>query len=91
VAPLIGLWLICAVAGVFVGQARGRHPVEGALFGGLLGPIGLLILALGEDRRQKCWECGGPMEDGARRCRHCGYDRSEKGRGAPRAPRPGGK
>jgi len=38
--------LIFAYAGAYVATQKNREPLEGALLGGLLGPIGLLIAAV---------------------------------------------
>ena len=39
------IWIICAVIGALIGESKGRK-VEGALLGGLLGLLGVLIIAL---------------------------------------------
>ena len=65
-------WLaVGAFVGYLCGQARGREG-EGVLLGLLLGPIGWLIVLCIPDKRKKCFECGGAVVAGARRCRHCG-------------------
>jgi hypothetical protein len=43
---LFVVWLIMAGFGAYVGGEKGRDPIEGAIFGFLLGPFGLLIVAL---------------------------------------------
>jgi hypothetical protein len=39
------LWLVCAVVGALIAQSKNRSPVVGALWGGLLGVIGVVIIA----------------------------------------------
>jgi len=67
---IVGL-IISSLIGALIGKYKGRTG-EGALAGFLLGPIGWLIAALFEDRRQRCSECGGVIVEGARKCMHCG-------------------
>jgi hypothetical protein len=43
------------------------------VWGGLLGPIGWIIV-LFLDHREKCGECRGPIVEGAKRCQHCGAE-----------------
>lgn len=42
---LLVVWVVCAILGALIGEAKGRR-LEGAALGGLLGLFGLLILAL---------------------------------------------
>lgn len=70
--PVLGVWALCSLVGVFLAEHRGRWRIEGFMWGALLGPIGLLIMALGPDFRPYCSECGGVLAPEARRCRHCG-------------------
>ena len=44
------VWIIFGVIGHFIGKQKGR-PVEGAVLGVLLGPIGLLVVHFGPDYR----------------------------------------
>jgi hypothetical protein len=69
-AFIIG-FVICALVGALIGQCKGR-PGSGVVWGGLLGPIGWLIVALLTDLRPQCGECGGIIVEGARKCMHCG-------------------
>lgn len=39
------IWVLMAVVGYFIGEPKNRG-VEGALWGGLLGVIGIVIIAL---------------------------------------------
>jgi hypothetical protein len=39
------LLVVSALAGIYVAQAKKRHEVEGAIFGVLFGPLGVLIEA----------------------------------------------
>jgi hypothetical protein len=42
---LLCLWLIAAVVGSIIANAKNRSPIEGLLWGGLLSVLGLIILA----------------------------------------------
>lgn len=63
--------LIGLLVGWLAGERRGDR-YTGAALGVLLGPIGWLITLCGDDKREKCPECGGVLAPGARRCMHCG-------------------
>ncbi len=71
--------IICGFIGRTVGERKGRAEA-GFLFGALLGPIGILIIAVGPDvkaeqealRARKCPACKGIVPDDARKCMHCG-------------------
>lgn len=72
-------WLIVAVlaiANTAVGWAIGvsrKRPIDGAVVGFILGPIGwLLMLFLFADERPRCPACGGVVNEGYAKCRHCG-------------------
>lgn len=43
---IVGAWVGCAGFGAYVAKERRRSLVEGAIFGGLLGPLGVLIEVL---------------------------------------------
>ena len=45
-ALIIGIPVICAALGVYVASVKGRPPVEGVIFGGLLGPLGVIVVAM---------------------------------------------
>ena len=48
--PVIALiWVVCAIAGALIG-ARSGHRINGMFFGLLLGPLGVLIVALWKPR-----------------------------------------
>jgi DNA-directed RNA polymerase subunit RPC12/RpoP len=70
---LIFFWLIIgAVVGGLIGATR-NNVGSGVVWGALLGPIGwIIVLCL--DNRPRCWQCKEPVNPGARRCPHCGYD-----------------
>src|SRR6266403_2493019 len=64
-------WIACILVGALIGKYRGRLD-SGVIWAALLGPIGWLVVALMEDMRPKCIECGGVVVQGARKCLHCG-------------------
>ncbi len=69
----ISFWLIVgAVVGGLIGATR-NNAGSGVLWGALLGPIGWIIV-LFLDNRRKCLECKAPLNEGATRCSHCGFD-----------------
>ena len=43
---LLAIWLVLAGFGAYVAGQKQRDPIEGAIFGFLLGPIGIVIVAL---------------------------------------------
>lgn len=45
-AGIVGVWLACGGMGGYVAHAKDRAPAEGAVFGLLLGPLGVLVEAL---------------------------------------------
>src|SRR5271170_1922106 len=64
-------WIACILIGALIGKCKGRAD-SGLVWSALLGPIGWLIVALMDDLRPVCSECGGVIVDGARKCKHCG-------------------
>ncbi len=64
-------WLLSAVVGAIIGNAKGR-PTAGGFWGLLLGPLGWLLIASVPDERPKCAECLSAVPEGARKCRYCG-------------------
>lgn len=42
---LIIVWLICGIVGALIAQTKNRRPWVGALLGGALGLVGILIVA----------------------------------------------
>lgn len=69
-AILLALAALFAALGYFVGRTKGR-PDEGAVLGLVLGPLGLLIILLVEDKRPRCPHCREAIAPGAEICPHC--------------------
>lgn len=63
--------LILAYIGALIGSMKG-HTTIGFFLGLLLGPIGLIIIAMHQDDRFKCPACGGSIVPGKPRCKNCG-------------------
>ena len=64
-------WVLSVLIGALIGKYKGRVD-SGVIWSALLGPIGWLIVALQNDLRQKCPECGGVVVPGARKCKNYG-------------------
>jgi len=64
------LALVCGIVGWFVGAPK-KAEKPGMLLGFLLGPIGILIVAVAFDQREKCPACKTPINDGATICPAC--------------------
>lgn len=77
--------LVCALSGWSISYARGNAPAVGCVLGGLLGPIGLVILlvqgrnehalqerALRRGDLIRCVRCAEVIQPTARQCPHCG-------------------
>ena len=92
--------MIFGFIGRSIGERKGR-PEAGFIFGALLGPIGILIIAVGPDIKaeqaarnaqimaslaRKCPACRGTVPDDARKCMHCGEDLAVKPVPAPAPP-----
>lgn len=43
------VWFACAILGAIISNSKGRSPVAGALWGGLLGLIGVIVVACQRD------------------------------------------
>ena len=82
---LIVAALIPAFIGAYIGERRGIK-VCGFFLGFFLSYLGLIVIMC-IDRANKCPECGGALNKGARRCCHCGV---EIGAAAAARPRGGG-
>lgn len=63
---------ICATIGGVIGASR-NNALSGVVWGGLLGPIGW-VLVLFLDARRKCPQCKGALANEANRCQHCGVE-----------------
>jgi len=68
--------LILAYIGALIGSMKG-HTTLGFFLGLLLGPIGLIIIAMHQDDRFKCPACGGSIVPGKPRCKNCGVEISQ--------------
>jgi len=66
------LWVLMGLIGAAIGQRKGRA-AEGFFAGLLLGPIGLIFIIVRQPK-WKCPECGGAVDKGVRKCKHCGSD-----------------
>ncbi|MEO7323657.1 MAG: zinc ribbon domain-containing protein [Dokdonella sp.] len=69
----IGLTVVCAVVGAFIGHAKGRW-VSGMIWGLALGPIGWVVVALSRASPPKCPACGLTNAANAKFCGHCGIN-----------------
>jgi hypothetical protein len=69
----LGITVVCAVVGAFIGLAKGRW-LAGLVWGAALGPIGWLVIALSKANLPECPECGRPNATSAKACRHCGVN-----------------
>jgi hypothetical protein len=69
-AALIILWVICAGAGMAIGISKGR-PVLGLVLGGVLGIIGLVIMAFVPKSRAKRAEEQAEIAAETRKCPYC--------------------
>ena len=85
-------WLVSAVVGLVVGAVIGtakHRAAAGAIWGGLLGPVGWLIVAIGPDaaqrRAKRCPRCLGLLPVQQSQCAHCNR-RVVWVRGEPRKP-----
>jgi hypothetical protein len=65
---------LCALFGLLIGSPKNRG-AEGFLWGFLLGPIGLLVIAVqGKVYKRRCPYCRAGIPESASRCRHCAAD-----------------
>lgn len=67
-APLL-FALVCWA----IGHNKGRD-VFGLLLGLFFGPIGLIVILLASDPREKCPHCGGYVNKNVTCCCHCGRE-----------------
>jgi hypothetical protein len=70
---LIIVWCLFAVLGAAIGQGKGKLG-EGLAAGLLLGPIGLIWIAVVKDERKHCPHCREVIAAEAAVCPHCQRD-----------------
>jgi len=66
------IWLFSGLIGLFIGKEKGRR-VEGFFAGFLLGPIGLIWMAL-QKAYPKCPNCSGYVRPDSGKCKRCGAE-----------------
>jgi hypothetical protein len=86
VIMMLAFMFLSGAIGAMIG-ARRRRAGFGFAMSFLLGPLGWIAAACAADCGPKCPECRGSVNDGARRCCHCGV---EIGATAVSRPRAGG-
>ena len=67
---LIVAWLACGIAAAIIGARKGEG-LGGFILGVLLGPIGILIVAVSRGNRRECPACRELIHAAARICPHC--------------------
>jgi len=67
---IIIFWLLCGIVGAMIGSNKGEGGL-GFFLGLLLGPIGVLIVALSRGNRRKCPFCVELVNNKAIVCPHC--------------------
>ena len=74
VMAVVGLWLVSLLGCIAIGVRKGS-PIGAAVLGLVLGPLGLLLVALsGAANRRPCPLCGESVLRLAVVCCHCGRD-----------------
>lgn len=43
---IVGVWLLCGLIAIGVGREKGRGGLDSFMFGAVLGPLGLLLVAI---------------------------------------------
>jgi hypothetical protein len=70
-ALIFFVWIGCVILSTHIGIKRG-FPILGFINGLVLGPLGLLIVAIQDDRiRKPCPECAEMVKKAAKVCPHC--------------------
>jgi len=70
---IIFFWGLFTIIGALIGSIKSRVGM-GLFLGFLLGPFGWLIMALMKSHKAKCPYCGGIIEEGYGKCKHCGSE-----------------
>lgn len=73
---MLGMIAPFSITGYYVGRRTG-NALEGAWFGAILGPLGIVIaFALEDKERERCIMCGEKIYTYAQVCPHCGDKKS---------------
>jgi len=64
------VWIGCAIGATILGAQKGNTLV-GLVLGMLLGPLGLLLVALAKDNKRECPQCRERIHREANVCPHC--------------------
>ena len=72
---VVFFWGLFTIIGALIGSIKARIGM-GLFLGFLLGPFGWLIMALMKSHKARCPKCGGIIEEGYEKCKHCGSELS---------------
>jgi hypothetical protein len=74
IAGIIAWWIIFAIASSIISHYKGRGWFAGLLWGGLLGPFGLLVVLVQPRGGVPCPSCASPVNPKAKVCPTCRRD-----------------